>query len=309
MTPNHRILIEENYTRNGRAAADMLAASFSFATMSCIAHAFQGNVAWPLLAFIRIGMTMVAALVLVRAARVPVLLWKDRALWWRSFMGTVSLLCTFYALAHLPVTDSVTIFSMGPVWIAIILAVGFGRRAPWHTWLLAGLALAGVFLMERPRFSAETWPLAVAMFGSMTAAGAMVSLSFCGRLNMLTVVSQYSVCATLTTLILCFALPGTIVFAPASNGEQWLWLIPMGITGTIGQLFLTSAYGRGSPTLVALIGISQILFAAVYDLILWHETFDGLKIAGVALIALSIGTSILLNAAPAGNGGAESVQY
>lgn len=241
-------------------------------------------------------MTMVVAVGLVRLSGRPAVLWRNRALWWRSVMGTISLLCTFYSLAHLPVTDAVTIFSMGPVWIAIILAVGFGRPAPASTWLLAGLALTGVYAMEQPRFHADWLALSVAVFGSVTAAGAMVSLSFCGQLNALTVVAQYSSFATLTTLLLCLAMPGPVVYDPAMSVGKWSWLIPLGITGTIGQLFLTSAYGHGVPTLVALVGISQMVFAAILDMMFWQESFSGIKFVGMAAIAFAIGWSILLNA-------------
>ena len=288
-------LIASDRPLNGRATAEMLAASLSFATMACIAHGFQQEVAWPLIAFTRIAMTMAVVLAIVWMAGAPMTLRGNRALWWRTIMGTISLLCTFYSLAHLPVTDTVTIFAVGPVWIAIILAVGFRRPAPLSTWLLAGLAVAGIYVMVRPQFDAALFPLAVAVFGSVTAAGAMVSLSFCRRLPALTVVAHYSTFATLTTLALSLVQPSSIIAGHGPEAVQWLWLIPLGLTGTLGQVFLTSAYGHGTPVLVALVGISQMLFAAGYDVLVWGRHFDGPEIGGMAAVAVAISFSIMLN--------------
>lgn len=240
-------------------------------------------------------MTMAVVWVMVWMAGAPMTLRGNRVLWCRTVMGTISLLCTFYSLAHLPVTDTVTIFAIGPVWIAIILAVGFRRPAPLSTWLLAGLAVAGIYVMERPQFDAALFPLVVAVFGSVTAAGAMVSLSFCRRLPALTVVAHYSTFAALTTLALSLVQPGSIIAGHGPEPVQWFWLIPLGLTGTLGQVFLTSAYGHGTPVLVALVGISQMLFAAGYDVLVWDRHFDGPQIAGMAAVAVAISFSIILN--------------
>lgn len=215
-----------------------------------------------------------------------------KALWWRSLSGSVGLLCTFYAVTHLPVTDTVTIFATGPLWITVILATVFRQRMPARTWFYALAALAGVYIMYRPTFDADSFPLAVALFGSWAAAAAMVSISFCAELSALSVVAHYSACASLVCLGICIFMPTGLVLDGGVDARWW-WLALMGAAGTLAQVLMTSAYGRGNTTVVALVGISQIAFAAIYDVLVWGHAFDLWEAVGVIIIAVSIASSIL----------------
>lgn len=278
--------------QNGRAVTEMLAAAFFFATMSCIAHGFREQIAWPLAALARIGITFGLVLVLAGISGAPLVVRGTKALWWRSLSGSVGLLCTFYAVTHLPVTDTVTIFATGPLWITVILATVFRQRMPARTWFYALAALAGVYIMYRPTFDADSFPLAVALFGSWAAAAAMVSISFCAELSALSVVAHYSACASLVCLGICIFMPTGLVLDGGVDARWW-WLALMGAAGTLAQVLMTSAYGRGNTTVVALVGISQIAFAAIYDVLVWGHAFDLWEAVGVIIIAVSIASSIL----------------
>ncbi len=274
----------------------MVFASFSFATMSCVAHAYSSTFSWPLVALARIGITWLLACLLLACYRLPFLIRGTRELWWRSLCGSVGLTCTFYAVTHLPVTDQVTISATGPIWVTVILALVFRQRMPRSAWLHAALALTGVYVMYRPAFDAGSFPILVALLGAVAGAGAMVSLSLCNAIPNLSVVAHFSTCSSILCLGLCLFLPGDMVLKPTAGFLLWMGLVPMGVAGTAGQVLITSAYGRGNPTMVALVGISGIGFAAFYDVLVWGYAFDLWKIAGVLLIAAAIAMSILNNA-------------
>lgn len=280
-------------TANRRAAVEMFAASFSFATMSCIVHGFRGQVPWPVVSFTRILATCLIINAWVFWRGLPVAFPGSRALWWRSIAGTLGLVCNFYSLTRLPVTDVVTVLSTSPIWVAVILALVTRHRPPAGAWFHAILAAAGVYVMYRPSFDADLLPLAILVFGAIIIAVAQVSLSFCGGLNSYTVVAHYSTVSSLICLALCFLFDDPEVGATSTSLAVWVWLIPMGLFGTVGQVLLTTAYAKGAPAMVSLIGISQIAFAAVYDLVLWGHRFDLGKWAGVGMIECAIVMSVM----------------
>ncbi len=282
---------------NGYAAIEMFLAAFLFATMSCIAHGYSGRAAWPLIAFARIFVTLVFTLGMMWWFGAPLLFRGTMELWMRSLFGTTGLLCTFYAVTHLPLTDMVTIFATGPIWIALILLIVMKQRMPRTVWLHAGWALLGVYVMYRPRFDAGAFPVTVALLGAVAAAAAMVSLSMCHRLHRLSVVAHFSICSTAASLFMCLISPGRIL--EGMTLPMWFWLLPMGLAGAFAQILMTSAYARGSTTLVALVGISQIGFAAMYDFFIWGYPFDWWKVAGVTMIAVAIVMSVLTRPAAA----------
>ncbi len=233
---------------------------------------------------------------LLAARGIPMVWCGSRALWWRSIFGTAGLLCNFYALTRLPVTDVVTVLSTSPVWVAVILAAVFRRPMPPGVWLHAGLALAGVYVMHRPAFNAEAVPLLVALIGAVVVASVTISLSFCGQYHAYTVVAHYSTCATLVSLALCFLVRDPHVAQVNLSLGLWGWLLPMGLAGTGAQIMMTRAYARGATAMVALVSISQIPFAAAYDLAVWGHGFDAWKVAGVCMIAGAIALSMRANA-------------
>ncbi len=50
--------------------------------------------------------------------------------------------------------------------------------------------------------------------------------------------------------------------------------------------------------MVAVTGLSQIGFAATYDVVVWGHGFDLWKVAGILMIACAIAMSVRANAVP-----------
>lgn len=278
---------------NRRAAIEALCSAFAFATMTAVAYGLREWIAWPTVAFTRIGVTMLMAWGLLWITGTPILFRGTRFVWLRSIAGSFGILCTFYAVTHMPVTDAITIFAMNPIWVALLMRALFKQAPPPGIWMQIGLAILGVYIMKRPTFDAASFPLAIALLGSVIIAIAKVNLSQCGHLPSYAVVAHYATCATLVTGLVSLFAVDAIVLVDDMNPWQWAWLFPMGLAGTFGQVFMTRAYGRGNPTLVAVVGISQIGMAAIFDLVIFRQSFDTLKIAGIATIAAAIAWSIL----------------
>ena len=83
-----------------------------------------------------------------------------------------------------------------------------------------------------------------------------------------------------------------------------LWLIPMGVLASLGQLCMTRAYSvaktRSATLVVANLQYSGIVFGAVYSLVLFGDTIPLIGWAGMALIVASgiAATMLRARAAP-----------
>jgi drug/metabolite transporter (DMT)-like permease len=75
-------------------------------------------------------------------------------------------------------------------------------------------------------------------------------------------------------------------------------LLGVGITGTIGQIFLTKAFAVGDPSRVSVVGLSQVGFGALLELIFFDRTFHGLTLLGMGLIIVPSAWLLLHRAAP-----------
>ncbi len=286
---------------NRRAAVESLFAALAFATMSTIVHGFGGTIAWPVVAFVRIAITFIIIFAILRIKGAPLIIRGNRVLWIRSLVGTTGLFLTFYALTHMYVTDVVTIVATNPIWVMVILAVGFNHRLPWVVIFDVVLAIAGVFIMQRPTFDAESLPMIAALLGAVTSAIVKVSLSRLGGLPTVSVITHHSGVSTFATLLASLFLVDSVILVEDFNPALWLLLIPVGLLGTVAQLFMTSSFGRGNTLMVTLMGLSSLAFAAAYDVLFWDRSFDRWHALGALMIATAIVLSVIRNARENGN--------
>jgi drug/metabolite transporter (DMT)-like permease len=69
----------------------------------------------------------------------------------------------------------------------------------------------------------------------------------------------------------------------------WSWplaglLLGVGVTATIGQLFLTKAFATGHPGRVSVVGLSQVGFGMLIELVFRGRDFNALTMTGIVLV-------------------------
>jgi S-adenosylmethionine uptake transporter len=66
-----------------------------------------------------------------------------------------------------------------------------------------------------------------------------------------------------------------------------VWLLPIGILASLGQVCLTLAFSRGSTLVVANLQYAGIVFAALYGMVLFNEQLPTIGWVGMGLIIAS----------------------
>jgi S-adenosylmethionine uptake transporter len=232
---------------------------------------------------------------------------------WRAVIGTLSLSAWFYAIAHLPLATAMTLNYMSSVWVAAFL-VG-GTLIHWQpqegksAWSQGPLALtviagfAGVVMLLRPTMEQnQIFAGLIGLLSGFAAAFAYMQVMALGRVG-----------EPETRTVFYFAI-GTLVAGAIGMGfagvSPWdwqfaVWLIPVGVFASLGQLCMTRAYSQGATLVVANLQYSGIVFAALYSLFLFGDDIPMLGWAGMALIVASGIVATLLRARAAPNAPAE----
>ena len=227
---------------------------------------------------------------------------------WRGFIGVIALSAWFYAIAHLPLATAMTLNYMSSVWVAAFLVGGSliswtpGQgRSPWSQGPLVLTVLAGflgVILMLRPTMAQNQ--IFAGLVGLMS--------GFCSAFAYMQVMALGRIGEPETRTVFYFAL-GTLVagavgmlFAGVSDWD-WahaVWLLPVGIFASLGQLCMTRAYSQGAGLVVANLQYSGIVFSALYSLWLFDDDIPLIGWAGMALIIASgmLATLLRARAAP-----------
>jgi len=223
----------------------------------------------------------------LRIAGIPLIIKGPLPLWTRSFFGSVAIVCNFYALTHLTVTDALTLLKTSPIWVGILMAVLNKRSHSGRIWVSILLGVAGVVLMEQPKFEGHWFPILVAVCSALFIASAQVSMTYLSEIPTAAVVVHFSGFASLVTL-------GALLVSGAWRDEMTItgptawFLLLMALLGTLGQVMMTNAFRMGNAMLLSLIGLLAIPVAVLYDFILWDRRLGGMELTGIALIVVSI---------------------
>jgi drug/metabolite transporter (DMT)-like permease len=264
----------------------------------CLSFAWMGEFAtllgsrqhcdWRLVALARSALVLLFALGLALLAKAPLVFRASGILWMRSLAGSISLVCTFYAFAQLSAPEVLTLTNTFPIWVAL-LSWPLLRQAPTPAvWLAALCGVAGVLLMHFPHLDRESTfarnlAIPAALIASFASAVAMLGLNRLQGLDARAIVVHFSGVATAGTLLICLFSP-EMVWHQALEPLNALLLLGIGLTATIGQLFLTLAFRAGVPARVSVVALTQVVFALGLDLLFGQPGFAPTTLAGIGLV-------------------------
>lgn len=263
----------------------MLGGAFAFSLMGILTHAAGRVFDWQIIALARSGTALLIALSLAAAARSQLVFLRPRTLWIRSIAGSLSVLCNFFALAHLNVADALALTNMFPVWIAVLSWPVLGRAPGRDVWISVFCAMVGVGLMLKPTGEGGLGTL-LAATGSVTSAVALMGLHRLKHIDANAVVVHFSAVSVVILLGVLLVHPGVQSFPVVLSGlrsDGWL-LLGVGLGATVGQLMLTRAFAAGAPARVSVVALSQVAFAMVIESILWQRTYELTTLTGIAMV-------------------------
>jgi S-adenosylmethionine uptake transporter len=294
---------------SARGALWMLLASFFFATMAvCVKIASQWFNAAELV-FYRGLLGMLLMWLWARSRGVSLGTRYPGMHAWRSLVGVLSLGAWFYSLAYLPLATAMTLNYMSSVWVAAFLVGGAlvawnprsgaalpARQGPLALTVLAGFV--GVIMMLRPTIDQnQVFAGLVGLLSGLTAAFAYLQVMALGKIG-------EPEARTVFYFAVGSAAAGALGMAAAGISPwDWshaLWLLPVGVLASLGQLCMTRAYSKGATLLVANLQYSGIVMGALYSLLLFGDRIPLLGWAGMGLIVASgiAATALRARAAP-----------
>jgi drug/metabolite transporter (DMT)-like permease len=263
----------------------MIAGAFAFATMSALTYALGPRCDWLVIALFRAVCMFSISVALARAGRVRLHLWTPPTLWLRSLSGSFSLVCNFYAMTRLPVADVLTLTNTYPLWILLLTA--FALRVPPTVGEAAGVicGLAGVALVQQPHLGGDRLAALVALAASASTAVAMLGLHRLRGVAAPAIVAHFAGVASVIAAVwlACRSGSGSDILWP-HGATTWTLLAGVAVAGTVGQFCLTRAYASAPPSEIAVVGLSQVVFAIAFDVLLWGRRLSPATLAGIALV-------------------------
>jgi drug/metabolite transporter (DMT)-like permease len=262
----------------------MLCGSLAFAGMGTMAHELRHSCPWQVIALARAFLPLVIALVWARTAGVRLVFWKPGILWLRSIAGSLSMVCTFFALTRLPVSDVFTLNNLFPIWVALLSWPLLNEVPSGTIWVAVASGIAGVVLVQQPHLAEGNFAVLLALASSLSTALAMIGLHRLQGIDARAIVVHFSMVSLLFCLGAFFTFDRPALAELAIDGRTGLLLLGVGVMAVIGQLFLTLAFIAGPATKVSVVGLTQIVFAMILEVLIFDHSFSATTLFGMTLI-------------------------
>lgn len=200
----------------------------------------------------------------------------------RSFFGFLGLITLFYASSHAAQGDVTVLNKLSPIFVTLLAAVFMKEKlSPIQIPALA-LSVIGAFIVFRPSFQSDPFPLVVALLSAITSGVAYTFLGyFKGKVDGITVImhfSNFSVFGSLPFVISNFVMP---------DPRQFMLLMLISLFGSLGQVFITYAYRFAPASEISIYNYSGILFSIVLGAAILGEPVKSTSILGGALVAIA----------------------
>jgi drug/metabolite transporter (DMT)-like permease len=261
----------------------ILISGFAFSWMATLAPLAGRACGWQTVAMVRCAIPLILIVIWAKWDGVKLTLRGSPLLWMRSLAGSCSLVGSFFAFTHLPLTDIYAISNTFPVWVALLSWPMLGQMPTGLVWLSIASSIAGVFVLQGPQLQAGNPASLIVVAVSIFTAVAMMGLNRLKHLDPRAVVVHFSATA------LAFAIAAYFVFPVEEPREAFDWthaaeLVMVGVMATVGQYFLTRAVTAGDPTKVSVASLSQFVMIFVLDISVLGHTVDVSKLWGIPLI-------------------------
>lgn len=270
----------------------MLCGAFSFSIMAVLVESLTRAPApgtpppcdWQTVSIFRAALVAVFAAGLAKWAGAPLVWFRPARLWVRSVAGSCSMVCTFYAFHKLDSSDVVTLCNTFPIWVAVLSWPLYGHFPGARTLVAILVGVAGVVLVEQPHIESGNLGVLAALAAAAFTAVAMLGLHRLRDVDPRAVVVHFSAVATVFCVGAYFVTPRSQPVERVLEVGVLAKLLGIGVSATVGQVFLTLAFGRGAPAKVSVVGLTQIVFVMGLSAWLFGRGVNAEALAGTALV-------------------------
>lgn len=259
----------------------ILSAAFFFALMTVFVR-LAGDLPTMEKALFRNGVALIVSIVILLRSKEKIVITKPslKYLFLRAAFGTVGLICNFYAIDNMNISDANMLNKLSPFFAILMSIFILKEKAKKLDWIVVAIAFAGAMFVVKPGFSMQALPGIIGFIGGF---GAGVAYTFVRKLGMNGVKGPVIVFffSAFSTLV---CLPFAIVQYQPMSGQQFLFLLLAGIAATGGQLSITAAYTFAPAKDISVYDYTQVIFAALFGFFIFAQQPDVLSVIGYVLI-------------------------
>ena len=266
----------------------IICSAFCFALMNMFVRA-AGDLPSIQKSFFRNLVAFVFAMIILKKNDIPFRCKREnlKYLLIRSICGTLGILCNYYAVDHLVLSDASMLNKMSPLLAVIFSCLVLKEKENVPQALFVIGAFLGSLLVIKPTFSnMDLFPSVIGLLGGL---GAGIAYTYVRKATLHGEKGPFIVCffSAFSCLV---TLPFLIFDYHYMSLTQIGTLLAAGLAAAGGQFTITAAYSCAPAKEISVYDYSQIIFAAGLGFFVFGQIPDLLSWIGYAVIcAMAVG--------------------
>ena len=220
-----------------------------------------------------------------------------KLLFLRGILGTVALVCIFYAIRNMPLSISTVIQYTYPIFISIFAGIFINEKITKNTVLSLILGWLGILVilnqsqLANINVEIEKLSIFIAFFGAISTAFAYITVKKLSATEDIFIIIKYFPLVSVITLF-----PIVLRNWVTPNLNDLFWIMGIGIFTQLGQTFLTIGLKKLPASEASTINYLQVFFGSIWGVLFFSELININFIFGSILVLLGtiISTSNIL---------------
>ncbi len=187
----------------------------------------------------------------------------------RALINVVAMMMFFTAIGLTPLAELQALGFTAPLFATLLAMLLLGERVRLRRWTALAVGFAGAMMIIRPGF-AEVSPGSLLVLGSSAIwALALIVIKTLARTESSVTITAYMV-LLMTPLSL---IPAAFVWRWPAGGE-WLWLVAIGVMGTLAQMLMAQSFRVAEATAVLPFDFTKLIWGAAIGYLAFGEVPD-----------------------------------
>ena len=272
---------------NSLNGLNLIFASFFFSLMTlCVKH-IDKRISIYELVFFRSILSLMITLFIIRVKNLNPWGNNRSLLILRGILGTLALVCIFYAIRNMPLSISTVIQYTYPIFISIFACIFINEKITRNLIFALIIGWLGISIIlnltQLLNLNVEINYLAIliAFFGSIFTALAYVTVKKLAFTEDVYVIIAYFPIVSSITL-----LPLVLINWITPSLHDLIWIIGIGLFTQLGQTFLTMGLKHLPASEASTINFIQVLFGSIWGILFFSETINISFLFGALLVLL-----------------------
>ena len=276
-----------NQKSNSFKKVNLILASFFFSLMTVCVKIIDNRIPIYELVFFRSLISLFITSLIINKKNINPWGKNKPLLILRGLLGTIALVCIFYAIKNMPLNISTVIQYTYPIFIAMFAGILIKEKITKNIIIASLIGWLGILIILNPyqlsslNVELNKLTVLIAFLGAISTALAYIT------------VKKLSLTEDIFIIIKYFPLMSVITLSPivlfnwvTPNINDLTWIIGIGIFTQAGQTFLTIGLKKLPTSNAATINYLQVIFGSLWGILFFNELINFNFIIGAVLVLL-----------------------